>query len=96
MTAEFRRLLRAHRTESGQSQLGLALSADLDHSLVSRLECGERNPTRESIERLCRGLGLNEVDAVYLGLSAGFVPLELSADRRRAVARYLTLPPELS
>lgn len=54
--------------------MALAEWAGMDHSLVSRLESGERNPTRDSLPPLCNALRLmpREVEALYLG--AGFVP----------------------
>lgn len=49
----------------------------MDHSLVSRVERGERAPTRESIGKFCVGLGLCGADAEALWLAAGFLPPEI-------------------
>uniref|UniRef100_A0A831X0P1 XRE family transcriptional regulator n=1 Tax=Thermorudis peleae TaxID=1382356 RepID=A0A831X0P1_9BACT len=52
--AELRRL----REERGLSQSALARRARLDHTFISRLESGQREPSRESVEVLAAALGL--------------------------------------
>lgn len=49
---EFRGLLKRHREARRWSQERLAAEADMDHSLVSRLESGQRCPTRDAIGKL--------------------------------------------
>src|SRR5687768_8085749 len=40
------------------SQSKLAERADFDHSYISRIECGDRLPTRDALERLAEAMGL--------------------------------------
>ncbi len=56
MTDDFRALLRRYRDRRRWSQERLADESEMDHSLVSRLETGGREPTRGSIAKLCAGL----------------------------------------
>ena len=56
----------------------------MDHSLVSRIESGQRHPTREAVAKLCAGLALDRGDADALWLAAGFVPPDLDAGELRA------------
>ncbi len=46
----------------------------MDHSLVSRLESGQRSATREAIGKLARGLDLAPEDKDRLLIAAGFFP----------------------
>ena len=46
----------------------------MDHSLVSRLESGQRSATREAIGKLARGLDLVPEDKDRLLIAAGFFP----------------------
>lgn len=86
----FRALLKAHREGKRWSQERLAEESDLDHSLISRIESGQRSPTRDSIAKLARGphdgrstsqRGLNLTAAEYdqLLLAAGFRPHDPAA-----------------
>lgn len=72
--AAFRRLLKGHRGARRWSQDRLAEEAEMDHSLVSRLEGGSRTPTPEAVAKLCGGLGLGRADADDLWLAAGLLP----------------------
>lgn len=72
--AEFRGRLKRHREARRWSQERLATEAEMDHSLVSRLESGQRSPTRESIDKLARGLQLNEAEKDRLLITAGYFP----------------------
>jgi transcriptional regulator with XRE-family HTH domain len=71
---EFRLLLKRHREARRWSQERLAAEADMDHSLVSRLESGQRSPTREAIAKLARGLELPTEQKDRLLIAAGFFP----------------------
>jgi len=51
-------LLREYRTEAKLSQSRLADVVGLDHSYISRLEAGKRDPSRECVEDLLHELGL--------------------------------------
>lgn len=73
-SAEFRGLLKRHREARRWSQERLAAQAEMDHSLVSRLESGQRSPTREAIDKLARGLELPGEQKDRLLIAAGFFP----------------------
>jgi transcriptional regulator with XRE-family HTH domain len=83
-TPEFRELLRRHREARRWSQQRLAGKSELDHSMVSRLERGERPPTRESLAKLCAGLDLADAEAEELWLVAGYLPPSLGTDELAA------------
>ncbi len=72
--AEFRRLLKQHREARRWSQERLAHEAEMDHSLVSRLESGQRSPTREAVGKLARGLDLPAEQKDQLLIAAGYFP----------------------
>lgn len=85
----FANLLRAHRLRKRWSQECLAFECAMDHSLASRLESDKRNPTRDSLAKLCAGLGLTPAQADELYLAAGFVPPNVDTDLlRRMLALY--------
>jgi transcriptional regulator with XRE-family HTH domain len=44
------------RKEAGLTQVGFATRADIDNSLISRIERGDHNPTWATLSRLSRGL----------------------------------------
>ena len=73
-TEEFRALLKRHREARRWSQERLASESEMDHSLVSRLESGQRSPTREAIAKLARGLDLPTEQKDRLLIAAGFFP----------------------
>lgn len=70
----FRALLKRHREARRWSQERLASESEMDHSLVSRLESGQRSPTREAIAKLARGLQLPTEQKDRLLIAAGFFP----------------------
>lgn len=71
---EFRRRLKSLREERRWSQERLADQAGMDHSLVSRLEGGQRAPTRDAVEKLARGLNLPDEEKDRLLIAAGYFP----------------------
>lgn len=71
---EFRGLLKRQREARRWSQERLAAEAEMDHSLVSRLESGQRSPTRDAISKLARGLELPPEQKDRLLIAAGFFP----------------------
>jgi transcriptional regulator with XRE-family HTH domain len=73
-------LLRRYRDARNWSQQRVADECELDGSLISRLENGSREPTRESLAKLAAGLGLGLGERDALFISAGFLPQGLSAD----------------
>lgn len=85
--AGWRLLLRRHRDARRWSQERCAAECAMDHSLVSRLESGQRAPTRETIGKLAAGLALSREDAERLHLEAGYLPPTVAAaDLARALA----------
>lgn len=77
--AGFRVLLRRHRDARRWSQERLALEAECDHSLVSRIESGHRSPTRDVIGKLAVGLDLDQAATEKLYLTAGYLPPTIDA-----------------
>lgn len=74
-------LLRDLRLPRRLSQSKLAERAGYDHSFVSRIEAGSRQPTRDAAHRLALALDLDAVGRNRLLASAGF----LSGDDPQAV-----------
>lgn len=72
---DFGNLLKTYRERAKLSQSKLAEIADFDHSYLSRLESGKRNPTRAAVERLAKELELEGEDYVRFLALAGFVQL---------------------
>ncbi|MDI3340377.1 MAG: helix-turn-helix transcriptional regulator [Sphaerobacter sp.] len=70
----FAQLLRRYREEARISQSRLAESAGFDHSYVSRLESGNRTPTREAVLKLAEALGLAPAQCDTLLATAGYMP----------------------
>lgn len=65
--------LRRLREDRGLSQSKLAARAGFDHSYVSRLEGGDRQPTRGAVNDLVAALACTEAEQDALLLAAGFV-----------------------
>lgn len=84
--AAFRGLLKRHRDARRWSQERLAAEAEMDHSLVSRIESGQRHPTRDALGKLATGLELDRGRTEDLLLSAGYLPDTIDAgELRRAL-----------
>lgn len=93
-TETFAALLRSYRDKRRWSQERLAAEAKVDHSLVSRLESGQRRATRESVDALALGLGLTAAQHDALLLAAGFAPRDPVAtiqDEPEVAALYRAL-----
>ena len=88
----FERLLRRTRIKKGLSQIDVAERSTISRSLVSRLESGDRAPTRDNIAALCIGLGLTTWECERMYRSAGFVynvnTAPLMAFAREALTNY--------
>jgi len=69
----FGRLLRRKRVEAGLSQTALARHAEVEHSLISRLESGRRPPTRQSMAKIIPKLNLTADEIAQLYTLAGFM-----------------------
>ncbi len=90
MSTAFGRALRFAREQRAMSQSKLALAAGFDHSYVSRLESGSRQPTRDSVLTLSQVLKLDAGEEEELLHAAGFISVnELSARRHMDVVQQL-------
>lgn len=69
-------LLRRYRQRSGMSMTVLAAHAGYDHSFVSRIEAGVRQPSREAVLALAEAMDLDELRRDRLLASFGFMPLD--------------------
>lgn len=74
MTAGFAPMLRDLRDCRRLSQSRLAAAAGFDHSYVSRLESGNRMPTRDAVQKLADAMALDDDERDTLLASAGFMP----------------------
>jgi|tagenome__1003787_1003787.scaffolds.fasta_scaffold14963422_1 transcriptional regulator with XRE-family HTH domain len=54
--ARLGQVVKTLRKEAGLTQVGLAARADIDNSLISRIEGGDHNPTWATLSRLSYGL----------------------------------------
>jgi transcriptional regulator with XRE-family HTH domain len=70
----FAEVLTELRVRRGLSQSRLAHEAGFDHSYISRLEAGKREPSRETVMTLAQVMELNAFDSDRLLLAAGFRP----------------------
>ena len=50
--------LRKARMAAGLTQEQLAFKADISRNYISLLELGEKSPTVETLDRICRALGI--------------------------------------
>ncbi len=77
MTAgsQFGDLLRIARQTKGLSRRELARMAALDPSYLSRLETGERLPSRQALLALADALGLSEPEVQDWLMAAGYAPM---------------------
>ena len=58
LSAKVGRRVRSERERLGLSQEGLAARAGVHRTYVGMIERGERNVTLESLEKICKALGL--------------------------------------
>lgn len=76
MTETFAEALAAARGARGLSQSRLADAAGFDHSYISRLEAGKREPSRETVMALAAVLRLSPAEIDGLLVAAGYRPLD--------------------
>jgi transcriptional regulator with XRE-family HTH domain len=69
----FASTLKTFRQRACISQAKLGRICDFDHSYISRLESGNRYPSREAVERIAAAMNLGEDDHALLLHAAGFV-----------------------
>jgi transcriptional regulator with XRE-family HTH domain len=67
-------LLADLRERRGLSQFTLSINAGYSPNFISRLECGNRHPSRETIAVLAEALALDADDTGRLYVSAGLLP----------------------
>lgn len=72
---EFGAALARLRTERGLSQSRLAHEAGLDHSYISRVERGKREPSRETVLALATVLDSTHRQTDVLLIAAGYRPV---------------------
>jgi transcriptional regulator with XRE-family HTH domain len=79
MPTTFAETLAMFRSQRGLSQSRLAHEAGFDHSYISRLEAGKREPSRETVAALAEVLELRPVEVDQLLIAAGFRPTDDSS-----------------
>jgi transcriptional regulator with XRE-family HTH domain len=79
MPTTFAETLANYRSQRGLSQSRLAHEAGFDHSYISRLEAGKREPSRETVASLAEVLELGPVEVDQLLIAAGFRPTDDSS-----------------
>lgn len=78
MTANtFARCLMDMRGIARMSQWRLAELAEYNHSYISRLELGQRLPSRDAVLRLAEAMQLSADNRDRLLLAAGYMPLDV-------------------
>lgn len=91
-TTAFGRELCRQRLACRRSIKRLARHAGVDHSHISRLEGGSRQPSREMVMTIADALGVCELDRDRLLATAGYLPA--SDYQRRAIFTRLGIEPE--
>ncbi len=76
---DFSQLLKQYRERGRVSQSRLAEIAGFDHSYVSRLESGNRTPTREAVTKLADALDLLPEHRDNLLAAGGFMPVRVES-----------------
>ena len=79
MAQTFAQVLAELRMMRGLSQSRLAHEAGFDHSYISRLEAGKREPSRDTVMALAEVLNLRPVELDRLLIAAGFRPTDDSS-----------------
>jgi transcriptional regulator with XRE-family HTH domain len=74
--SEFGDRLKRMREARGTSQSRMAERAGYDHSYASRVESGQRTPTREAVDRFAQALTASEAERDALLAAAGFRPVD--------------------
>lgn len=88
----FANLLIQFRSRIDMSQGQLALHINVNHSIISRWESGQRLPTHKNILNLAAALKLTDVEMCTLEILAGYMPITIQHKRRgqaEALAKVL-------
>lgn len=78
MTTSFAAVLKRQRERRGISQSKLAELIDCDHTYISRLEMGVRQPSRDIVDRIAAELGSSPFERAAL-IGSAFLPADLIA-----------------
>ena len=78
MASEFGKALEQIRKQHRYSQSYVGRAAGFDHSYISRIEDGNRHPTREAIGMIATGLQLSDRETDTLLMAGGFMPADTS------------------
>ncbi len=79
-------LLKELRESRGLSQSALGRRCGTSHATISRLESGERMPSRKLVSRLARAMALDQAEAARLFAVAGFWPTVACNSRQSLLA----------
>jgi transcriptional regulator with XRE-family HTH domain len=74
LSHSFGSLLKELRESRGLSQSKLGRRCGMSHATISRLESGDRMPSRTMVNRLARAMSLSHAEAGRLFAVAGFWP----------------------
>lgn len=86
-------LLKVFRESRKLSQSRLARMAFFDHSYISRVERGERTPSRDGVIQMSRAMQLSDDERDLLLAAFGFMPMRVTSllHEERELARLFTL-----
>ena len=76
---EFSERMKMVRLEKNITQSQIAEGSSFDKSFISRLESGERKPTRDGIMYIAESMGLTADETDELLMSAHFMPIQPSS-----------------
>ena len=79
MIGSFGQVLAEMRARYGASQSRLAHEAGFDHSYISRLEAGKREPSRDTVLAIAEVLEAPQLELDRLLIAAGFRPTDDSS-----------------
>jgi transcriptional regulator with XRE-family HTH domain len=85
-TKSFGSLLKELRESRGLSQNKLGRRCGTSHATISRLESGDRVPSRAMVSRLARAMSLGDIESAWLFAAAGFWPTVAVNDRQFLLA----------
>ena len=87
----FGALLATWREQCGLSMNQLAARSGIDHSVISRWECGERNPKRSTLCAIADVLDITGVNRMLLFASAGFYEQPPDIDQLELIETIMAL-----
>ena len=66
--------LRKYREAAGLSMAKLSNVASLDHTYISRIESGQRQPSQDVVRRMAKAMQLDADQTAHLYFSFGLIP----------------------